>query len=218
MRIYLLLILSINLIYGAATEKIKIKDFGIDGHMYDIVEENMMQTIRDKADNFQITKEKMRAILKREMKKQSVGTTELPFGKEKKEYSEKNYQILNQDVVNPLGRVIKKKGDKVLLNTPKSLDICFIDGADPVLLKNQIKYFDKLVTKTNGLRCVYMVSNKSVLDLNKEYYPRLFYPSKSIYEQRFMIKSIPTYIHIEKDRKYFYSYPIEMFKKEVKLK
>ena len=218
MRIYLLLMFSINLMYGVATEKIEIKDFGIDGHMYDIVEENMMKTIKDKTDNFKITKKQMRKILKNEMEKQAVGTTNLPFGKEKKEYSEKNFQVLQQDVFNPLGRIYKKKGEKVYINSPKPLDICFIDGSNPILLKNQIKYFDKLVTKTNSIRCIYMVSNKSVLDLNTEYYPRIFYPANKAYEERFMVKSIPTYIHIEKDRKYFYSYPIEMFKHEVKLK
>jgi len=214
MKKYLLLGLIVSSLYS----KSDFIDFGIDGHMYDIKEENIRQTIIDKVDNFKISKEDLTEKIKKAMREQSVGTTNLPFGEEVTAYVEDNYQILNQNIRNPAGRIIKKKGDRVLLNTPKSLDICFIDGSNDILLKNQIKYFDAVVSKKHGLSCVYMVSNKSVLDLNKEYYPRLFYPSKSAYERRFMIKSIPTYIHIEKDKKYFYSFPIEMFKKEVKIK
>lgn len=198
----------------------EVVDLGITGSTYPIVEENFMDMIKDAVKELKIEKKDIEKKIRKSVIDQSKGTTELPYGKSVKRYSEKNYQIIPQDIYNPLGRLYKKAGEKVLLNTPVPLDICFVDGTNLNILKNQIEYFDKVVKKQsgNGANCVYMVSNRSVLELNKIYYPRTFYPSKKAYEDRFMVKSIPTYVHIYKYKKDFYSFPINMFKHKVKTK
>ena len=198
----------------------KIVDLGKTGATYPIVEENFMDMIENAIKDLDIKKEDIERKVREQVKEQSYGTTSLPFGRKVERYSEKNYQIIPQDIYNPLGRIYKKAGEKVLLNTPVPLDICFIDGTNMNILKNQIEYFDKVVEKQSGkgASCVYMVSNRSVLELNKIYYPRIFYPSKKVYEDRFMVKSIPTYVHIYKYKKDFYSFPINMFKHKVKTK
>lgn len=197
----------------------KIVDFGIQGQMYDIEEENMNNIIKSKLAEIQSASNKkmIKKALKKKINAAAVGTTELPFGKEMKTYQEDNYQILERDIVNPYGRVFRKKGEKVLINTTKPLDICFIDGANKEILYNQIEYFDMVLAKKER-ECTYMVSNINVFKLNKKYAPRKFYPSKEIYEERFMIKSIPTYIHIDGYKKSFYSFPMKMFTNEGKMR
>ncbi len=214
---------KILLILGVVTSmsaQVKVVDLGKTGGTYPIVEENFMDMIEEAVKELNINKKDIEKKVRKSVIDQSKGTTNLPYGKKVKRYSEKNYQILPQDIYNPLGRLYKKAGDKVLINTPVPLDICFVDGTNLKILKNQIEYFDKVVAKQSGIegRCVYMVSNRSVLELNKIYYPRVFYPSKKAYEDRFMVKSIPTYVHIYKDKKDFYSFPINMFKHPVKTK
>jgi len=212
--------IAIILIGIVSISTASIIDLGKTGHTYPIQEENFYDQIKEAAKKLNITKEGLEKKIKESVLEQSKGTTDLPFGTKVKRYSEKNYQILPEDIVNPLGRVYKHKGDKVLLTTPKPLDLCFVDGKNMKMLINQITYFDKVVKKQSGknARCTYMVSNRSVLDLNRLYSPRLFYPSKKAYEERFMVKSIPTYIHIYKEMKDFYSFPMSMFKHEVKTK
>lgn len=195
-------------------------DLGTDGQLYEITEENLYKTIEDSVKELQVNPEIIQNQIKEAVKKQSFGETDLPFGTETKIYEDINYQVLEQDIVNPLGRVFKKAGDKILMDTYPALDLCFVDGSDMTMLRNQIKYFDEIVKQKSGndAECTYMVSNRLVLELNREYHPRLFYPSKKAYEDRFMVKSIPTYIHIIGKKKYFYSLPMDMFKHEVKFK
>lgn len=209
-KINLLLILSANLLFAEAV------NLGVSGNLYEIPEENFKITIEKAVDELDLNETKIKETVLNGVKEQAFGTTNLPFGKKVEAYESDNYQIIGKDIFNPLGRLIYKKGDKVLMKTYSPLDLCFVDGSNLVSLKNQIEYFDKVVKKKSNTECTYMVSNRSVLELNKEYYPRLFYPARPAYERRFLIKSIPSYVHIEGSKKLVYSFPIDMFKSEVK--
>jgi len=71
------------------------------------------------------------------------------------------------------------------MKTFQPLDLCFVDGTNMEMLLNQIMYFDRVSEKNAGGDCTYMVSGRSVLELNKRFFPRRFYPARDSYEKRF---------------------------------
>jgi len=195
-------------------------DFGVSGHEYRIPEENLMRTIESEVEAFQkkLSKDKLQGIIKEEIKTQSIGYSNLPTVTRVSAYEVDNYQIIDQDIKNPAGRIWKRKGEKVLMNTIQPLDLCFVDGSNMLTLLNQIEYFDAVAKQKSNSECTYMISGRSVLFLNNKLAPRVFYPAKKAYEDRFLVKSLPTYIHIEGTKKLVYSFPISMFKHKVKIK
>ena len=212
-------IIIATLILISSTLFSEVVELGIHGHMYDIQEEHFMEEVKRKI-NDKAKQMNFKKLAKESVMKGSIGKTDLPFGQELTSYEMDNYQILQHDVLNPAGRVFKKKGEKLIINTQRPISICFIDGSNKIMFQNQIDYFDKVTKKKYGefAECTYMVSNKSVIELREEYFGRKFYPSQKIYEDRFMVKSIPTYIHMEKTKRQVYTFPIDMFKHEVKIK
>ncbi|HIP33980.1 MAG TPA: hypothetical protein EYG89_04520 [Bacteroidia bacterium] len=195
-----------------------IEDYGIQGKLYKIKEISLNKEIKDAVKDFKLSKKDIQDKVVSEVKKQAYGKSKLPYVDKVSIKESENYQILQQDIINPLGRIYKRKGEKVLMKTFQPLDLCFVDGTNMEMLLNQIMYFDRVSEKNAGGDCTYMVSGRSVLELNKRFFPRRFYPARDSYEKRFFITSIPTYVHIENDRRKVYSFPIQMFKNEIKFK
>jgi len=192
-------------------------DFGINGQMYDIKEDHFMKDIEKRVNQKELRK-KMLASLKKAVNEQVISKPNLPYIKEKNRYIIDNYVVLDKDIKNLDGTVIYPAGTKRLIKNTMKVDICFMEGSNPALLKNQIDYFDKLTKERSGEHgeCVYFVANKSIKDLDEKYNPKKFYPLKKQYARNFMVKSIPTYIHIQNGKREVISFPIDMFKHEVK--
>ena len=212
-------LLFLFVVFGSLSNA-KVVDLGKSGHTYDIPEGSMLEFLENGAKELQstLTKDKLAEIIKSEIKRHSIGYSDLPNIKTVTAYETDNYQIIDKDIRNPAGRLWKKKGEKVLMNTLQPLDLCFVDGKNLTSLLNQIDYLDKVVGQKSSVECTYMVANRSVLFLNDKLYPRVFYPTNKAYEDRFMVKSLPTYIHIEGAKKLVYEFPISMFKHQVKIK
>lgn len=191
-------------------------DFGVHGKLYENKEPDIKKMIEKEVKEYEakMNPDEIHEIIKKEVKKQSKGKTKLQFCKEDRQNKGPNYQTLEMDITNPVGRVYKKKGEKVLLRSEKPLDVCFIDATYLPEMKNQIAYFDKTVKELSGkeAECIYMVSGHSVLDIHKLYPNKEFYPTRATYEERFDVQCYPTLIHIEDDMKYDYEISIDYFK------
>lgn len=191
------------------------KDFGVDGRLYDIIEEDFMITLKKGIDELQktFTPEYVQSKIIEEVNKQAFQKSLLPVCQKDNQFSGINYQYLDTDIINPAGRIVKKKGEAVLVRSKKPLNICFVSASNKIELINQINYFDKTVKELTGKEeeCTYMVSDGNVVDLMKEL-KKTFYPTGPQYESRFNVKCYPAFVHIEEDMIYNYEMSIEHFK------
>ena len=219
-----LLLTSMTLFAGVSTSKDKkinfgekdMIDFGIRGQMYDIKEKNILEEMHENIKKMDIKKQ-LGTALRKAIKKQTFARPNLPYIKKNHIYETENYVILPRDVKKLNGDVIYKKGDKYFIDQKEPLNICFVDGSNQIMLANQIKYFDSLVKKTGSQRdCFYFLANASVLKANQDFPPKTFYPLEKHYADKFMVKSIPTYIHIKNKKREVKEFSINMFKHEVK--
>lgn len=192
------------------------KDFGTEGHLYEIKEKDIMKEIEKEVKDYQakMNPDEMKRQIEREINKQAFYSSKLPLCEKDSTEKMPNYQYYQQDIINPAGRVIKKAGDSFIYRSPKQWNVCFINAKNKIEMINQINYYDKLVKEISGgnEECVYMISDRNVLELNKEFEPRSFYPSTEAYEKRFGVKCYPAMIHIEDDMKYNYEMSMEHFK------
>lgn len=188
-------------------------DFGIQGKLYKIIEPDMYEVIisaaKEWSDN--LDKKKLEEIVKSEVDKRATF-----IDKEtlmcKETYSTKwkdDYFTYKMDYYNPMGRLIYKKGDKRLTpSLPEEKHLCVIDATLMVEAINQINFFQK---ETNG-NCVYVVSNRNVMELWDKFPSYEIYPSTAELNNRFDIKCLPVKIDMfgTKIKNNYYS--IEMFK------
>ena len=221
-KIIILSLISTSLLLSAEKtieEKVApdMVNFGIIGKMYDIKEENFMDLIKRKMKGYDFKKIVTKTIVS-EVEKQGNVNPGLGYVKEKRIRKMKNSVILDRDIKKPNGEIVYKKGTEYMLPDKTKRDFCFVDGSNMIMLKNQISYFDKLAFKNTGRlsRCIYFVAKLHVQKLSKDYPLRNFYPLERAYADKFMVQSLPTYIHIENGEREIIEFPIDMFKHEVK--
>ena len=187
---YLTILLALNL-YAAEGIKVSVTpsktyiDLGIVGKTYDITEpdlyENMMKEIAAyKPDKEEMTKTLTDGINNMAIYKPSVEfceTTEIGDWKT-------NYFKLPEAIVNPLGRVVYEKGKQFISpSVPNETNICFVDGTFMLEAKNQINFMKKRYNK-----CIYLVSNMDVRELQKVYPNIDIFPGNDAIFSRFNIK------------------------------
>jgi hypothetical protein len=193
-------------------------DLGTEGHLYKIKEQDIMIDIKGGVNELQkkFTKEYVSNKIKEEINRQAVGHTDLPFCKKDNNTVEPNYYIIKEDIYNPAGRLIKQKGESVIVNNQIPLDICFIDASNEKEAENQINFYRKTVKQLSGKNatCTFMVAKKNILDLDKKFWPTEFYPTGKGYEQNFGVSCYPTLIHIDKDKRFKFELSMERFKQK----
>lgn len=218
MKKFLMLILLISTMAFAMINIPKKRtyiDLGTEGHTYKIVEKSFLLVIKNAVAKEQkkLTPKKVKEMVVDQIRKQATGHTQLPLCQKSERSVEENYYILNQNIYNPAGRLFRKKGYKYIVHNKRPLDICFIDGTNKKELFNQIHFYDKVVKKLSGpnAKCIYMIANRNVLQLDKKFYPRMFYPTGRGYEKNFQVSCYPTLVHLQNDKRYKFELPIEDF-------
>ena len=214
MKYIYILLLSISLSYGYGLdipEKRTYIDLGKEGSTYPILEKNFIEELKEGASEVQKTlnKKYVKEKIIKSVINQANANTSLGYCEEPHKKVELNEYIVPVNIYNPAGRLYKKKGDKIIINNDKPIDLCFINVKSLKDAKKQIEYFDNIVKKVSGnsAECVYLVSGINVLQLDKIYYPRQFYPAKKNYEKNFNILCYPTYIHLILDKRYRFEIP-----------
>lgn len=186
-------------------------DFGVQGKTYDITEQSIYDVIIKGAKEFEkeYPKERIKKILESEVAKKAVFKSENICKDDSVKNWETDYYTYEMDYYNPMGRVIFKKGDRVIAPKVAILrQVCFIDGGNLISAKNQIDFMQK---QTNG-QCVFAVINRDVRDLWKIYPSYEFYPSNKMLFERFGVRCAPSILSMkdEKTKKDYFS--LEKFK------
>jgi len=188
------LILSLLL----ATQIYAYEDLGTEGGLYPIKEHSILIDIASGLEMLKkkYTRKYISTLLKKEIKKRSVAHTKLSQCKKSYKEIEPNFIKIQEDIYNPNGRLYKHKGESVIIENKYPLNFCFIKG-NAKEIKKQIKEYDKIVEKLGGQSCIYLVSDTDVLDLDKEFAPRAFYPSSEGLEEALGIDCYPALVHLK---------------------
>ena len=184
------------------------EDLGQKGHMYDIVEEDFMVTIKNELKKLDI--EALKQEFKQQIIQQATGSSNLPLCRDDNNREEDDYLVLKQDLYTPTGRLYQKKGTKVLAPLQYPLDLCFVDGSNLTVLKNQIDFFDK---KTDQ-KCIYLVKDRNILNVHDIYPNRSssFFPVKERDEKRFNVSCYPSMVHLIGNTRTISEHSYEKFK------
>lgn len=189
-------------------------DLGIHGKLYDIKENDILFQIEQTAKNFKIDQDQIKKDIEAQVAAAANKTTKLPLcDKDEKEPAQTDFYTVPMDIINPMGRLIVKKGDRMRSKLPQGaeLNLCFIDARNQISGENQIKSFAK-----NNPKCLFLVANADVRDL-REKFPNLdIYPTSEMQETRFGLKCFPSKLHMEGDQKQFTYYNYESFSKDVR--
>jgi hypothetical protein len=116
------------------------------------------------------------------------------------------------DLYNPMGRIWKKSGSKILAPAfPDGIvkNLCFIEGKNLIVAKNQISFFKKKMTD-----CLYLVNNMDVRELIKFFPNEKIFPNQEAIKKRFDLKCFPASITFKKDLRKINYYDYEYFKTE----
>ena len=186
------------------------KDFGIDGKLYNIVEENGNDMIDKGLKDINITQ--INNILKQEVEESFISHIRLPDSTQTLTVKQKDLVPARWDVIGLDGTIMAKKGDLILSKIPQgmSFSLCFINGDDPKeILDYVVNEFGK---------CVYMVNNIDSRAFNKIYGFETYPISKQVkeYLTRFGISKFPT--KITKKSSYLYTQTLNIVELKYRLR
>ena len=189
-------------------------DLGIQGRLYEIKEKDILFQIEQTAKNFKIDEKQIRKDIEDQVAVAAKKTTKLPLcDRDVREQAQTDFYTVPMDIINPMGRLIVKKGDKMRSKLPQGaeLNLCFVDARNQISGENQIKSFAK-----NNPKCLFLIANADVRDL-REKFPNLdIYPTSEMQEVRFGLKCFPSKLHMEGDQKQFTYYNYESFSKDLR--
>lgn len=161
-------------------------DFGEEGKVYEILEPDINDYMYKKIANFKFDKEEIRnELIKGVDKLAKFEPNEAKICMQSKIYDwENNYFEIQNDFYNPLGRLIYKKGEKILSpSVPTQKNICLIEGKILLEAKNQMDYFLNI-----DKDCVFLVSNRDVREIQSIYPDAKLYPGNEMIFKRFHIE------------------------------
>lgn len=183
------ILLSSSIVFCGQIEPGEYVDLGVEGHLYDIVEEDFhLKLLKEvKESGFMDIDHSER--IKEEIQSRAIFNSQLGLCSNDKTTEEIDYATVPEDIYNPLGRLIYKKGTKLesTLKTGQEFSVFFIDGRNAENVKNQIKFL-----KSEYKNSFFVVNSKNTLDLQKEYPNEEFFPSSYGQEGRFKINCYPT--------------------------
>jgi conjugal transfer pilus assembly protein TraW len=171
------------------------KDFGVEGHIYEIAEEDILKFIEKKLSEVDLEK------LNHEMKTKTSNYVERPktvsgitnAKKDKVLYYDPTY-VLQNDIRDHEGKLIHKAGSKVnpLSHIHLREDLIFIDGDN----KDQIELALKLREDKQGKAKIILIKGYP-LALQKKYKLWIYFDQAGVITKKLGIREIPAIVEQE---------------------
>ena len=187
-------------------------DLGVKGRLYEIQEQDILFQIKETAKNFKIDQNETRKQIEEQVAKAANRTTKLPLC-DKDEFLEPEVDLytIPTDIINPAGRMLARKGDKMKSKLPEGVELtlCFVYARNEISGDNQIKSFAK-----NNPKCLFLIANADVRGLREKYPDLTIFPTSEMQESRFGVKCFPSKVHFESDTKQLSYFSYDSFSKE----
>ena len=183
-------VLFIISVFGMNT--VDAKDFGIQGHVWEIAEEDILQVISQKLANLDI--EAFNKEMSEKVKSYVARPPEVVGLVKMKEYSTTYYDpsyTLERDIVDHKGRLIYAKGKKLnpLEQVPLREALIFIDGDD----KRQVEYALR-IHKELKENVKIILTNGAPLELQKKHKIWIYFDQKGKLTSQLGITAIPALV------------------------
>lgn len=174
------------------------KDFGVQGHTFEIKEEGFLSMIYRKLKGLDIDKEneKMRQLAKERIEEPEQVSGIRRTEKEQSFTYDPTY-TLDKDAILPDGRVIYKAGIKVNPLDYLSLEkkLVFIDARD----KEQVEWFkEQKVEGSIKLEDKLILVAGRPFDLEKELDSKVYFDQAGVLTSKFKIEQVPAIVQQEK--------------------
>jgi hypothetical protein len=168
-------------------------DLGVVGSVYDVVESDSIQDLKDAAKNIDwAQKEKeLQAQIDAQFKKDS----NLAFASFNEKKTVVDKFVVQYDVYDPIKKKFFRAGDKLPVEPfPKGFEalFCFIDGTNKKGVAKVVQEF--------GTKCRYVVANVDIRQLQKDFPDLDLYPFDETLAKRFNIEYVPTKIRLYEDK------------------
>lgn len=187
--------LKLLLVINFLTFSVEAKDFGVEGHTYEIAEEDILKFIEKKLAKADLEK------LNNEMKSRTTNYVERPAAvrgitnakEEKTLYYDPTY-ILQNDIRDHEGKLIHRAGTKInpLSYLPLREDLIFIDGDN----KDQIRLALSLRKKKAGKGKIILLKG-SPLALQRKHKVWIYFDQAGIITRKLGITEIPAIVEQE---------------------
>lgn len=166
------------------------KDFGVQGHCFAIVEENILELIEKKLKNLDLKE------LNEKLKQQTIDYVEKPkpitgitTAKENKEFYFNPSYIVQEDIYDHKNTLIQAKGTKInpLDHVALSKSLIFIDGDDEKQVDLALSYKNAKIILVKG----------SPLKLKRKYKKWIYFDQAGFITNKLGISEVPALVEQE---------------------
>lgn len=199
LRKFILLINYIVLLWVVSfCQELQAKDFGIEGHTYQIVEEDILELIKKRLAQIDLKSLNKKIQTKtREYIEKPTPVANITKAKEAQEYTYDPTYILNEDISDSKGKIIHHAGTKInpLEFTNLNERLLFIDGDD----KAQVKLALNLTQKYENRLKIILIKGSPLL-LQREYKHKqiwFYFDQGGFITQKLSIKEVPALVEQE---------------------
>lgn len=180
-------ILAIGLFFMSM--EVGAKDFGVVGHRYAILEEDIIEYIKKKLANVDIEalnkemQEKVKANVKRPTPVSDIGNAT-----EDREYYYDPTYVLNRDIYDHNNKLLHTKGKTInpLSKVPLSNTLIFIDGDDDKQVQYALELYRKLESKAKII-----LINGSPIELEEKHKIWIYFDQFGYLTKKFGIQHVP---------------------------
>lgn len=176
----------------AAASDAQAKDFGVQGHVFEILEQDFLEVIsaRLKAVDWNKFNQKIQNQIK-DYVENPTEVTGIKRAHEAKEYFYDPTDVLDQDIYDHIGKLIHAKGTKVNPLEFSSLreDLIFIDGDDEAQIKFALQQYRQ---KQEKLKIILV--RGSPLKLQRKEKIWIYFDQRGILAKNLDIKEIPALV------------------------
>ena len=184
--------LLLALLVSAFTKQALAKDFGVVGHSYEIVEEDIIAYIKSKLSTLDLS------ALQEEMQDKVRSSTTRPKplidinkAKESKEYYYDPTYVLDRSIYDHNGSLMHLVGTKInpLSKLPLSNALIFIDGADKEQVNYALEQYNALERKAKII-----LTSGSPIELQKLHKVWIYFDQFGSLTTKLGIKHVPTIV------------------------
>ena len=168
------------------------KDFGIEGHTYPIIEEDMLKVIAKRLEKIDMEQFNQKLA---DQTKQYVETPPavraISKAKQTREFFYDPTYVLQEDIKDHQGIIIHNKGTKInpLISTSLTQDLIFIDGDDNEQVELALKIREE---KQNRLKIILIKG--SPLKLQRKHKIWIYFDQAGFITQKLRISEVPALV------------------------
>jgi len=193
-------IISLGILF-AITLLSAVENLGTNGSTYSIKEPNfqieMSAGITKLQNSKEFSKEGIKKKIVEKINAQSRFDSSLPLCQETRTRKLLNNVSVPEDIHNPAGRLVYRKGDLVLVKNPVEVSMAFLSATNPYLLIKNMNEFKTFSKNTMPGGKTALITGADIRNLKSKELLSFIYPSSREMEKAFNVRCYPTFVRLK---------------------